>query len=747
MNTVIKKIKNIVIFSLFCGNFLQAQNLERETSSLAAYWRFDESAGTFAIDAVSGANDSINEGYRGVIWRKGVAGNALDLDGSFTNVVRSAGELPEMSDEFTIEGWFGVRSWPVNDVRGSADFASFLSCYDDSNGIRFGLDKFGNWGVKIGQEGRWNEYWASSKVAMMQWSHLVVTFRKNNSVKLYQNGKMVGKWKALNRPFHLPLKSLHIGTDNEISYSLNETIFPNNLYNGLMDELKIYHRVLDPDEIWQSYTGNLPVATNPADIEVSPERFARDNHRPRYHAMPAANWTNEMHGLIYYKGRYHLFHQANPNGVFIEHMRWGHLVSDDLVHWIPQPLILCPDSETSIDRWGCWSGGVTEKDNQLKLIYTPVDYGCARIGLATVNSDEISATKYSGNPVIETLGHTHPLYKDFRDPFVWKTGPYWYMIIGSGLQIGGGQTGGGTALLYRSDNLTEWTYLKPILADNTSIFWEVPCFAYLGNGKSLLYASRINPFTSSYWIGTWENETFTPDDDQPEYLDPFEKYCTRHNHQIGASPAIDKNGKLVTMHIINDCRSGKEQFKAGWAHNFSLPREWFLRQDNTLGQRPYEGLVKLRDSHDVNAFNIPVTVNGAAGLPAMRGDMMEIRMTVKMLDAPAFGIKLRKSPDEKEVTLIKYQRTEQKFIFDLSRSSLDPNVFRGMEQGDFFLDSDEALDLHIFLDKSMIEIFVNEREVFTARVYPTREDSRIVEFFTEGSDALIKQIDVWQIER
>ena len=42
------------------------------------------------------------------------------------------------------------------------------------------------------------------------------------------------------------------------------------------------------------------------------EKLASDPHRPRYHFLPPANWTNDPNGLIQWRGRYHLFYQHNP---------------------------------------------------------------------------------------------------------------------------------------------------------------------------------------------------------------------------------------------------------------------------------------------------------------------------------------------------------------------------------------------------------------------------------------------------
>ena len=54
-------------------------------------------------------------------------------------------------------------------------------------------------------------------------------------------------------------------------------------------------------------------------------------HRPQFHFTPKKDWMNDPNGLVYYKGKYHLFFQHSPG--FTRHApnTWGHAVSRDLV--------------------------------------------------------------------------------------------------------------------------------------------------------------------------------------------------------------------------------------------------------------------------------------------------------------------------------------------------------------------------------------------------------------------------------
>ncbi len=93
-----------------------------------------------------------------------------------------------------------------------------------------------------------------------------------------------------------------------------------------------------------------------AEIEWTEERIAgawelkdglaRDPHRPTYHFTPPWAWMNDVNGAIFWRGRYHIFYQHNPEGGYWKWMQWGHASSIDLVHWVHHPIV----TEYSIER-------------------------------------------------------------------------------------------------------------------------------------------------------------------------------------------------------------------------------------------------------------------------------------------------------------------------------------------------------------------------------------------------------------
>lgn len=83
----------------------------------------------------------------------------------------------------------------------------------------------------------------------------------------------------------------------------------------------------------------------------------------------------------------------------------------------------------------------------------------------------------------------------------------------------------------------------------------------------------------------------------------------------------------------------------------------------------------------------------------------------------------------------------------LFRSSLRPDVFaRPPEVAPFELVNGEPLRLRIFIDKSVVEVFVEDKQCVALRVYPERKDSVGVSIRAQGSDAVLRSFDAWQME-
>ena len=228
------------------------------------------------------------------------------------------------------------------------------------------------------------------------------------------------------------------------------------------------------------------------------ERLAHDPHRPRYHFLPPANWMNDPNGLIQWKGAYHLFYQHNPNGPLWGTMHWGHAVSSDLVHWTHLPIALAP-TPNSVDEDGCWSGCAVDDGGVPTLIYTGVVAAAPKgwkqtVCVARGDGDLVAWRKDARNPVIAGPPPELPTV-GFRDPYVWRDGDGWSMVIGSGIE-----GVGGALLLYRSPDLVRWDYVGVLYARDETLtdplwtgrMWACPALFPLGDRHVLSVSVHDN---------------------------------------------------------------------------------------------------------------------------------------------------------------------------------------------------------------------------------------------------------------
>jgi len=86
-------------------------------------------------------------------------------------------------------------------------------------------------------------------------------------------------------------------------------------------------------------------------------------------------------------------------------------------------------------------------------------------------------------------------------------------------------------------------------------------------------------------------------------------------------------------------------------------------------------------------------------------------------------------------------------VVDKSRCSLNPTVEKGVQGGPFRLEPGEPLELHLFIDHSVLEVFINGRATLTTRVYPTLEVMPFAGIFSEVAGVTVTKLEVWQLSR
>lgn len=476
-----------------------------------------------------------------------------------------------------------------------------------------------------------------------------------------------------------------------------------------------------------------------ARFQESRERLAADPYRPVYHLSPPENAMNDPNGLCQWQGRYHLFYQFLPEGQSRWH--WGHFVSDDLAHWRDLPPAIYPDKEVS-----CYSGQCLVEPGRVIAIYHGTQSGNS---IATASDPLLlNWKKHPNNPVIPIVPvdeNQYP-YRVF-DPAIWKEDDGYYSISGVFADGNKGPLGDCRSAihLFRSKDLAEWERLGTLIEG--AFYTEpgedgaVPNFWPIGNGKyMLLFFSHKRG--GQYYVGDYDRAAhrFIPD---------YHGRCNYGPLQTGGlhapSATIDDKGRFLAFFNVTEGKAPE-----AWHDIMTVPRCFSLNADNSLGIAPVPELECLRfDKRCAGPTEIPA--NDEVVLKNVGGKAIEIVAIIDPGDAREVGICVLRSADAAEQTRISlYQGSEQvassMLSIDVSAASVRSDVYgRAAETGPFALGAGEKLHLRIFVDRSIVEVFANERQCLTIRAYPEREDSSGISIFARGGDARLLSMDVWQM--
>jgi len=158
--------------------------------------------------------------------------------------------------------------------------------------------------------------------------------------------------------------------------------------------------------------------------------------------------------------------------------------------------------------------------------------------------------------------------------------------------------------------------------------------------------------------------------------------------------------------------------------------------------RPVRELESLR-LNESTVSNIKVPSGSEVRLGEPGKELMELEVTIPATNALKYGVKLGISDDGREETVIFYDKSEKKLKFDTRKSGLSYGR-KIIEEAPFELQEKEPLVLRIFVDKSIIEVFANDRQAIGRMVYPTL-GGRGISLFSEGADLIVKSVKSWEL--
>jgi beta-fructofuranosidase len=440
------------------------------------------------------------------------------------------------------------------------------------------------------------------------------------------------------------------------------------------------------------------IQTAQAALESAIPAAQADPLRPRYHFAAPARWMNDPNGTIFINGEYHLFYQLNPYASHWGEIHWGHARSRDLVRWEHLPIALAPAYERGEHH--CFSGCCVNDNGTPTIFYTSIG-GLLGVANAWRGAQQWKATGDSfltrwqlaeDNPFLNQAMHPRKVY-DWRDPYIWKEDDGWRMVL-AGKHFG---DRGGSVYMYSSPDLQTWSFNGTIFKHRNKGA-ECPNVLKFGDRHVLI----ISPFSQvQYAVGKFEAGKFLS-----------ERWLTLdHGRDFYATNTFideEKEYKLVGWLKVPG--------NGSWHGCLSLPRQVTLSDAGELRILPAKTLETLR------VESIPLQDSTPSG------NSLEIKAS------------FQKSASASTVGLI-LQDDEHEYPLTVDWSSGELQVLHEKRKLEQF-DPARPLNLHIFIDHSVVEVFVNERESLTTWLRPglTANGSWKVRLLCPAS-----KIEAWQL--
>lgn len=302
-----------------------------------------------------------------------------------------------------------------------------------------------------------------------------------------------------------------------------------------------------------------------AQYNPHPEGIQYDeNFRGQFHFSPKSGWMNDINGLVFSGGKYHMLYQW---GQSVRH--GGYATSEDLVRWTDRGIALIPrntflqGAKQNVSGDQIFSGsavvvkGETAKritgcsKEAIVAVYTGTTKGTC---LAWTNDNGESWHDYPGNPVANPTitKHNYP-----RDPVVFYYEPskkYILAIYENGTSF------------YGSEDLIEWEYLSNIdFGFECPDIYELPLDGDTNNKKWVLCDAK-----GSYLVGNFDGERFIPDGQKPLLMTCGPDFYAAQTFPAGG--LADKNDdRIVQIAWMDRWNGGCGE--TVWKRNATFPVE------------------------------------------------------------------------------------------------------------------------------------------------------------------------------
>ncbi|WP_373244376.1 glycoside hydrolase family 32 protein [Megamonas funiformis] len=421
----------------------------------------------------------------------------------------------------------------------------------------------------------------------------------------------------------------------------------------------------------------------------------------KFHLEMPKGLVNDPNGLCYHQGKYQIFFQWNPFGCEHKHKHWTYTQTTDFINYTKPQIALAPVDK--FDKDGCYSGSARSKNNKLEIIYTAnlKDEQNIRYPRQVLVKQDDNGEFIKEKIIIDTVPKGYTTH--FRDPYIFTKSNRSFIILGAQRE-----NLTGCALIYEEID-ENWIFrgeLKTQLTD-FGYMWECPNLFTIDDKDILVFCPQglkaqkyqyQNLYQAGYLIGQFNPDTleFTHGEFH-EFDMGFDFYAPQvlvHENRHILIGWVGMPDKLQDYPTIND----------GWVHSLTLPRELILKNDK-LYQRPISELNELNQNATtkINTDKISLSAN------------KKLEISIPLKDISSWQGKLKFND---EYILLTYDKNTSVFAIDRNQLKLGG---KGIRQ--FLVKAQDELNLSIYIDNSIIELYLQDGEYYaTFCYYPTNDN-------------------------
>jgi len=220
---------------------------QKTKDDLVGNWHFNENAALIAFDSALTPAQNGNL-TNGPLWTTGKYSPALSFDGGDDYVNVGNDPSLQITSAITLEAWIKTPSSWNKDYPTVVSKANYWSGdWDGEYWITIGRPYGGKVTFTFAPAGgNAIDHWSNSSLLPNTWYHIAATFDDSaDKVKIYINGVLDKEFTEYQKP-GVTNHPVRIGQGGNYPYQ-------NTWFNGIIDEVRIYNRVLSPTEILEHY--------------------------------------------------------------------------------------------------------------------------------------------------------------------------------------------------------------------------------------------------------------------------------------------------------------------------------------------------------------------------------------------------------------------------------------------------------------------------------------------------------------